>query len=40
MTEVILRELGATPEQIERERARVHTDLLGGPMTAVQREKN
>jgi CPA2 family monovalent cation:H+ antiporter-2 len=30
VTEAILRELGATPEQIDLERERVHTDLLGG----------
>jgi CPA2 family monovalent cation:H+ antiporter-2 len=29
MTEFILRELGATPEQIDRERARIRTDLFG-----------
>lgn len=29
VTEAILRTLGATPEQIDRERARVHTDLFG-----------
>jgi CPA2 family monovalent cation:H+ antiporter-2 len=37
MTEAILRALGATPEQIDRERARVHRDLLGGsPVAACQ----
>src|SRR4029453_4764460 len=30
MTEVILCALGATPEQIDRERERVHRDLVGG----------
>jgi CPA2 family monovalent cation:H+ antiporter-2 len=29
MTEAILRSLGATPEQIDRERERVHRDLVG-----------
>jgi monovalent cation:H+ antiporter-2, CPA2 family len=29
MTEAILRGLGATPEQVDRERERVHTDLFG-----------
>ena len=29
MTEAVLRRLGATPEQIDRERARVHEDLFG-----------
>jgi CPA2 family monovalent cation:H+ antiporter-2 len=29
MTEAILRRLGATPEQIDRERARVHRELRG-----------
>ena len=29
MTEVILCALGATPEQIDRERERVHRDLIG-----------
>lgn len=29
LTETILRDLGATPEQIDRERARVHTELIG-----------
>ena len=28
MTEAILRRLGATPEQIDRERARVHEEIL------------
>jgi CPA2 family monovalent cation:H+ antiporter-2 len=31
MTESILREWGATPEQIDRERDRVRDDLFGGP---------
>ena len=30
MTAAILRALGATPEQIDRERERVHRDLGGG----------
>jgi CPA2 family monovalent cation:H+ antiporter-2 len=30
ITESVLRQLGATPEQIERERDRVHDDLFGG----------
>jgi monovalent cation:H+ antiporter-2, CPA2 family len=34
VTEAILRDLGATPEQIDRERERVHTDLLGRPTVA------
>jgi CPA2 family monovalent cation:H+ antiporter-2 len=29
MTEAILRGLGATPEQVDRERERVHADLFG-----------
>jgi CPA2 family monovalent cation:H+ antiporter-2 len=35
MTESILRELGAVPDQIDRERDRVRADLFGGPATAV-----
>ena len=31
MTVAILEGLGATPDQIDRERARVHQDLMGGP---------
>src|SRR5262249_32364677 len=31
MTESVLRELGAVPEQIDRERERVRADLFGGP---------
>jgi CPA2 family monovalent cation:H+ antiporter-2 len=34
MTEAILRSLGATPEQIDRERERVHRDLGGGSIIA------
>ncbi len=34
MTEAILRELGAVPDQIDRERDRVRADLFGGPATA------
>jgi monovalent cation:H+ antiporter-2, CPA2 family len=30
MTEAVLRRLGATPEQIDRERARAHQELFGG----------
>jgi CPA2 family monovalent cation:H+ antiporter-2 len=30
MTELILRQLGATPDQIDKERARVREDLFGG----------
>jgi hypothetical protein len=29
LTEAILRRLGATPEQIDREHARVHQELIG-----------
>jgi CPA2 family monovalent cation:H+ antiporter-2 len=32
--EALLRRLGATPDQIDRERARVHADLVGQPATA------
>jgi CPA2 family monovalent cation:H+ antiporter-2 len=38
MTEAILRALGATPEQIDRERARVHRDLLGGSTVAARQD--
>ena len=31
-TETILARLGATPEQIDRERARVHDELLTSPV--------
>ena len=31
MTEAVLRDLGATPEQIDRERARARQELFGGP---------
>ncbi len=34
MTESVLRELGAIPEQIDRERERVRADLFGGPALA------
>jgi CPA2 family monovalent cation:H+ antiporter-2 len=36
MTEAVLRQLGATPDQIDRERARVHSELIPGaePPTA------
>ena len=34
MTEALLRSLGATPEQIDRERERVHRDLVSGPTVA------
>jgi len=33
MTELILRQLGATPEQIDRERERIRFELFGGPMS-------
>jgi CPA2 family monovalent cation:H+ antiporter-2 len=36
MTEAILRALGATPEQIDRERTRVHRDLIGGSTAAAR----
>ncbi len=39
LTETILRGLGATPEQIDRERERVHADLLGRPVVAAEKEK-
>ena len=29
LTEAILRQLGATPDQMDRERARIHDELLG-----------
>ena len=32
MTEAVLRELGATPEQIDRERERARADLFGGSL--------
>jgi len=38
MTEAILRSLGATPEQIDRERERVHRDLVGGPTVAARQD--
>jgi CPA2 family monovalent cation:H+ antiporter-2 len=34
MTESVLRTLGATPEQIDRERDRVRADLSGDPPAA------
>jgi len=34
MTEFVLRRLGATPEQIDRERERVHGELIGGQKRA------
>jgi K+:H+ antiporter len=34
MTEAILRALGATPDQIDRERERVHRDLVDGSTVA------
>jgi CPA2 family monovalent cation:H+ antiporter-2 len=37
MTESILRELGAVPDQIDRERDRVRADLFGGPASAEAR---
>lgn len=33
MTELILRQLGATPEQVDRERERIRFELFGGPMS-------
>jgi monovalent cation:H+ antiporter-2, CPA2 family len=36
MTEALLRSLGATPEQIDRERERVHRDLVGGSTVAAR----
>jgi CPA2 family monovalent cation:H+ antiporter-2 len=30
LTEALLQRLGATPDQIDRERQRVHEDLFGG----------
>lgn len=33
MTELILRQLGATPEQIDRERERMRSELFGDPVT-------
>ncbi len=36
LTEAILRRLGATPDQIDRERARVHNELLGEPRAGEQ----
>jgi monovalent cation:H+ antiporter-2, CPA2 family len=38
MTEALLRSLGATPEQIDRERERVHRDLVGGPTIAARQD--
>ncbi len=35
MTEYVLRDLGATPEQIDRERERLHADLAGDVQSAV-----
>ena len=32
ITEFILRQLGATAEQIDRERERMRNELLGGPL--------
>ena len=31
MTEFVLRSLGASPDQIDRERQRIHDDLLSAP---------
>jgi hypothetical protein len=33
MTEFILRQLGATPEQVDRERDRIRMELFGGPLS-------
>jgi CPA2 family monovalent cation:H+ antiporter-2 len=38
MTEAILRSLGATPEQIDRERERVHRGLVGGSTVAAHQD--
>ena len=38
MTEALLRSLGATPEQIDRERERVHRDLVGGSTVATRQD--
>jgi CPA2 family monovalent cation:H+ antiporter-2 len=38
MTETLLHALGATPEQIDRERARVHADLLDSPTDAARQD--
>src|SRR5215813_12637672 len=38
MTEALLRSLGATPEQIDRERERVHRELVGGPTIAARQD--
>jgi CPA2 family monovalent cation:H+ antiporter-2 len=38
MTEAILRALGATPEQIDRERERVHRDLVGRSTGAARQD--
>jgi CPA2 family monovalent cation:H+ antiporter-2 len=38
MTEAILRALGATPEQIDRERERVHRDLVSGSTVAAHQD--
>ncbi len=35
MTELLLRQLGASGEQIDRERERVRTDLFGGPLDVI-----
>lgn len=36
MTEFLLRQLGATAEQIDRERDRIRTELFGGPLSVEQ----
>jgi CPA2 family monovalent cation:H+ antiporter-2 len=33
MTEFLLRQLGATAEQIDREKDRIRTELFGSPLT-------
>src|SRR5207249_577233 len=38
MTAAILRALGATPEQIDRERERVHRDLVGGATVTARQD--
>ena len=37
-TEAILRTLGATPDQIDQERDRVHRDLFDKPTVAAQQD--
>ena len=37
LTELVLRPLGATAEQIDRERDRIRTELSGGPLSGEPR---